>query len=151
MVESEPCSVKSNYFWHFLAWWRGHFLLVWNNSFCVLKVFMCYNLHWQMTAERSPCCNWPHKAILLEWWWRPTQHTERCWDNILSAERLPMQPLYLNGIGDPYSQFSHAACHSITNLFHAATHTTIHTVNLGHIANLHGGGNSNNQFRPIFV
>ena len=39
-VESEPYSNKIDNFWHFLSWWRGHFLLVEYNVFSVCKVSM---------------------------------------------------------------------------------------------------------------
>ena len=73
---------------------EGHFLLVGNNTFCVHKVSMCYDLCWWVmglliSAKRSSIQpinpTQSHAVTLLDWWWGTNQPS--------------MQPLYLNGDG----------------------------------------------------
>ena len=41
-----PCSEKTLYFWHFLGWWRGCWVLVGKDLFLVHNDSMYYNSHW---------------------------------------------------------------------------------------------------------
>ena len=108
----------------------------WKYLFCVHKVSICYGLHWQvMGAKRSP-----HRQL--------TPHS-------------PMQPLYLNGGGDPdshpCSRFTWMVVGTHTaNLAHAVSCSPTQSLYLNdggdlhsHLHNPHGSTSIHPHMQPL--